>query len=176
MAQLARPESVSRIPRRPSARAVKLARMVGIATLVIAVALPIAALPLPLAAGFVGGGSVAVLVLARPEWALYLLALSVPFESLRQFDIGGASLGTTEALVGLLGLAWLVRRVAFRDSRSLTVPLAVPLGLVLVAVTISSLRATSLPPAIKEGVRWLEMLLVYVAGTDLLRSPRRRLA
>jgi len=184
-------------------------RTLAWAALVLAVALPLAALPLPWAAGLVAGVGVALLVLAKPQWGLYLLAFSVPFESLRQFDLGGTSLGTTEALVALLGLAWGLRVATRRPGgaeprdvssqvngrsgpASARSAIAVagssavgarewapgvllgPLLLMLAAVVASTLRAVALGPALKEDVRWLEVIVVYLAASDLLRSPRRR--
>jgi O-antigen ligase len=102
------------------------------------------------------------------------LALSVPFESLRQVDLGGAALGSTEALVALLGLSWALRVAASRDRASLPRTLLVPLVLLLTATAATTLRATALGPALKEGIRWLEVVVVYVVGVDLLREPRRR--
>ena len=149
-------------------------RLLALAALVLAVAVPIAALPLPLAAAFVGAGGVALAVLVRPHWALYLLALSVPFESLRQVDVGGASVGSTEALVGLLGLSWGLRTAVFREREPVGGGLAPPIVLMVLAVAAGTLRATALAPALKELVRWLEILIVYLAATDLLRAPGRR--
>lgn len=149
-------------------------RTVATAVLACVVGLAIAILPLPLAALAVAGAGVSLAVLARPHWALYLLALSVPFESLRQVEVGGAALGSTEALVGLLGLAWLLRLAVRREGTVSPRELLLPLAILLTAMLATTLRAVALGPAAKEIIRWLEVLIVYLAGAGLLTSPRRR--
>ncbi|MDA8217729.1 MAG: O-antigen ligase family protein [Dehalococcoidales bacterium] len=150
------------------------ARMLAWAALVLLVSLPLAILPLTIAAALLAGVGAAILILARPHWALYMLAFSVPFESLKQLDLGGAAIGSTEALVGLLTVAWAVRLAATAERRPPRVALLRPLVLVLAAFGLATLRAVALPAAIKEGIRWLEILIVYLTASDLLATRGRR--
>lgn len=150
------------------------ARGIALAGLVLAVSLPIAALPLVWAAAYVGGLALTLVILARPVVALYLLVFSVPYESLRQVEVGGASLGSTEALVALLALGWALRVATDREREPLRARLTPPIVLMLVAIGVATLRAVNLPLAVKEGVRWFEVLIVYLVATDLVRTSRQR--
>lgn len=149
-------------------------RLTLLAALVVAVALPLALLPLAYAAALLGGVGVVLLVLVRPEAGLYLLAFSVPYESLRELSLGGLTIGSTQVLVALTAVAWALRLAVTRERPPVPLGLGGPLLLVLGAVALSTLRAVEVGPAIKEGLRWLELLLVYLAAADLLRSPGQR--
>jgi putative inorganic carbon (hco3(-)) transporter len=111
---------------------------------------------------------------ARPELALYLLAFSVPYESLRELSLGGLTLGSTELLVMLLALAWLLRLATDRERPPLRSGVALALLPMLGVVLLSTLRATELGAAFKEVLRWVELLLVFLAACYLLRTPRQR--
>ena len=161
-------EAIARLPEKP------ITRYVGLAVLVLVVGLPLALLPLVYAAALLGGAAVVLLVLARPELGLCLLAFSVPYESLRELDLGGLTLGSTQALVALTAVAWALRLAVIRERPPVSTGLAWPLLPMLGAVALSTLRAVEIGPALKEGLRWLELLLVYLAAGDLLRSPRQR--
>ncbi len=151
-----------------------LPRTLAWAALVLAVALPLAALPLPYAAALLVGTAVVVWSVARPELALYLLAFSVPYESLRELSVGGVTLGSTELLVALLAVAWSLRLATDRERPSLRPAVALALLPMLAAVLLATLRATELGAAFKEALRWLELLLVFLAANYLLRAPRQR--
>ncbi len=139
---------------------------------IVVLSLAVAALPLVWAAALVAGLVLTLAIMARPHWALYLLALSIPLESLRSFNVGGASVGTTELLVGLLALSWLLRIAVFSERPAVPQSITLPLLLLLTVVIASGFRATAVGPVVKEAVRWLELLVVLAAGTQLL-TPRR---
>jgi putative inorganic carbon (hco3(-)) transporter len=149
-------------------------RALALAGLVLVVSLPLAVLPLPVAAMLVAGTALGAIILARPQVGLYLLVFSVPYESLYQVNLGGAALGSTEALAGLLGVSWAARLATDRARPPARAALAAPLILVLSAVGLAMLRAVNLPLALKEFVRWFEVLLVYVVAANMLDLPRRR--
>ncbi|MHB1133602.1 MAG: O-antigen ligase family protein [Chloroflexota bacterium] len=151
-----------------------LGRTLALGALALAAGLPLALLPLSWAAALLGGVAVTLLVLIRPEAGLYLLAFSVPYESLRELALGGVTLGSTQALVGLTALAWALRLATVRERPAAPLNLARPLLPMVAAVLLSSLRAVESGAALKELLRWLELLLVYVAAADLLRADRRK--
>jgi len=124
------------------------------------VAVLLALLPLPWAAAFVLSLLAALLVLVRPLAGLMLIVLSVPFGALFSFSLGGANIGVTEALVWLALGAWLMRMVARRRVRIAFGGVGVAIGFLLVTMLLSLSAASSLGPAVKEIVKWIEVLLL----------------
>jgi O-antigen ligase len=145
------------------------------ALLVVAGGVALAALPLSSAALVVAGSALVLVTLARPEASLYLLAFAVPFGSLRTVSLGGMSLTATEVLVALMAAAWLGRGAAQRSVRIGHVPLALPLVLVLLAQVLSVFDAISLTAALKEIIKWAEIVAVYVITSSIL-FPADRLS
>src|SRR5438552_14931195 len=77
--------------------------------LVLPLALLLALLPAYLSALVAVGAAGAAIVLARPRWALYLVALTVPYQGLVDVKVYGASVTVTEGAVLLLLLAWVTQ-------------------------------------------------------------------
>jgi O-antigen ligase len=149
------------------------------ATAIVLLGLAIA-LPSPQDAvfGVVGSGA-AVLALIQPLVALPLLLFAVPFGGLARGSSGDSasdlSFGAAEILVALLGAAWLARGALRRDVRirpgAIVVTTLAMIGLALLSV------GYALDPslAVKEALKWLELLLALVIVVDLvgdLRSAR----
>lgn len=137
------------------------------ALLVVAsLALAIALLPLTWAVLLVVGSIVLVLILARPQFGVLLVVVAVPFGSLRQVTLGALNVGATEILVGLTLASWLMRMVAGRGtSREIRIawpPLTLPLSIFLGVLCLSLLGSTSLQHGVKEIVKWVEVLALYV--------------
>ncbi|MHB0858257.1 MAG: O-antigen ligase family protein [Anaerolineae bacterium] len=154
---------------------VLLRRILGVAALV-AVGVFLARAPLSLSVILVCGAVGIFLVARRPEVTLYGLAFSVPFGSLLQWSVGGLAVGTTELLLLALVGAWLLRALAFRRFHLAWSPLMLALLVYLAALVVALLPVQALGPAVKEVVKWAEVLTValLVAGeTD--RSVQRRL-
>lgn len=140
----------------------------------VAACLGLAFLPVPLAAAVVLGGAGAALVLARPEAALYLLAILVPFGSLAEFRIGGVALDPSLPLAGWLAFAVTVRAVR-RHVRSAPADPPVRLGWILAgwlaflgALALSIPDADQIMAGAKEAAKWLEFALVLIATDRLL--------
>lgn len=142
-----------------------------IVLLVIACALAIALLPLTSAAVLVAGCAVVVATLIRPAVSLCLLAFAVPFGSVRSLAVGGMSITATEALVALLAAAWLARGVYLRSVRLVHAPLIIPLAFILLAQLLSLFDALSLSLALKEIIKWAEILAVYIIAASILSEP-----
>ena len=130
-----------------------------------AVALAIALLPLTWAFLLVFGGIAVAGTLLRPQFGLLLILAAVPFGSLRQMQVGVMSVGATEVLVALLLAAWLMRMIAHREVRIGLPWLGVPLLLFLGAMLVSLLITTSLEYSLKEIVKWVEVLAIYLFVT-----------
>ncbi|MFZ5918586.1 MAG: O-antigen ligase family protein [Chloroflexota bacterium] len=140
-----------------------------------AAGLALAILPLPLASLLVLSSMVVLATLVRPELALYLLAVAVPFGALRELTLGGMTVGAAEALVGLALMAWLAGMVARRRLAPSLPPLTLPLLLFLGAGLLSLPGALSLRYSLKEIVKWFEVLGLYVLAANVLDRRRARI-
>jgi putative inorganic carbon (HCO3(-)) transporter len=125
-------------------------------------ALAITLLPLTWGILLVVGGIVLVVTLLRPQFGVLLIVPAVPFGSLRQVQIGVMNVGVTEMLVALVLAAWLMRMVARREIRVRWPPLTLPLAVFLGVLILSSLGTTSMQHSLKEIVKWVEVLVLYV--------------
>ncbi len=131
----------------------------------------LASWPLTRAGALLVGVVVAVGILLRPALGFPLLAIAIPFGSLRSLNIGPAAIGPEEVLLGAIGAAWLARRMAHRRL-DLRWPASAGAGLLLLAVMlVSFLPATSLVLATKELVKWMELWLAMVLVVNLAGAP-----
>jgi putative inorganic carbon (HCO3(-)) transporter len=143
---------------------------VAIAALGLLIALPDQSADAVLAVGAVAAF---VLALVQPLVALPLLLLAIPFGSRTASGdtASDVSIGAADLLVALLTVAWLARGVRNRQ-------LNLRAGwIVVIAVAMAGLAAFSIiyaedrPSAIKETLKWLELLLALVIVVDLARTP-----
>lgn len=146
------------------------------AGLVLAAALALAFLPLSVAVVLLGGIAIVILSLIRPHYALYLLALAIPFGSLREIAVGPVALGGAEAVALLVAATWLLRTIALRERISWRAPLSWALLLFLFVGLVSTLNALSLSHSVKEALRWAEVLVIFVAASNLLNGRRAGIA
>jgi O-antigen ligase len=146
----------------------------GLAWLVVALAAGVAIgwLPQTQAALAVAGAIFFVTALLWPHLALYALVFSVPYETLRQVELGGFAISSTEVLVALLLIAWLVR-VAARLERPRPVPLLIPVLILLWTYGLSLLQATDTTLALKETAKWVEVAAVMLVAAHTLTDRRR---
>lgn len=152
-------------------------RLLRLAAMIVAIwagGLALALLPLPWLIVGLSGSIVLIGIMIRPPIALCLIAFAIPFGSLYEVRLGPATVGITEVLIGLMLAAWVVRTIVLRE-RSWSWP-RLSLGFVLfIGVTaFSLLNAVSLPLALKELVKWVEALGVFllVSNTTSRRSGR----
>jgi O-antigen ligase len=129
-----------------------------------------------------GVGALGLLILIggfiQPLVVLPLILFAVPFGSaLRgapdptETETAQLAIGATEVLVGLLGAVWLARAVRQRElSIRASAPVAALLALIVLAL-LSVGYADDRMSAIKETVKWVEMLLVLLVVVDLVREP-----
>ncbi len=132
------------------------------ALLALAVGLLILFLPLKWAVALLGASSLVILSLLNPVAVFPFLALSIPFGSLREFPVGPARVGLTEAMVALAAAAWLARKLALRESWRGPGPLFFPFLVLYGVMAASVLQAVSLEHSLKELLKWGEVLLIYL--------------
>ena len=143
-------------------------RTLGLAALGTAIA---AVQPLITLAAVVGAVTAAG-VLAQPVIGLFLLAWSVPFQSLVATKLGLFRISLTEGLVFLFIISWVLTQ---RRTMTTARPALLRVGLLMLAVLmLSALRSRQVDPSIKEVIKWAEFIAVYWATVTLLRgSPWR---
>jgi O-antigen ligase len=121
-------------------------------------------------------GSAAVLALIQPLVAVPLLLLAVPFGSRAAAADPSATstdptIGAAELLVALLALAWLARGVRRRELSLYSGGLVVGLVAMVALAGLSIGYADDKTAAVKEMLKWLELLLALVIVVDLVRDP-----
>jgi O-antigen ligase len=127
------------------------------------------------ALGTVAGGA-AVLALIQPLVAVPLLLLAVPFGSRAAPADPSATtstdptIGAAELLVALLAVAWLARGVRRRELNLYSGALVVALVAMVVLAGLSIGYADDKTSAVKEMLKWLELLLALVIVVDLVRD------
>jgi putative inorganic carbon (HCO3(-)) transporter len=137
--------------------------------------LVLARAPLEAAFAVVIGGIGLVAIVWRPALGLYALAFAIPFGSVREVTIAGASVGVSQALALVTIAAWLARRLAFprrvafpRCDAPLLGGSAIPWALAayLGALLVALWPAQSIPLAAKEMAKWIEFaaVLMLTAG------------
>lgn len=127
----------------------------------------LASWPLTYAAAALLGVGAGVAILVRPALGFPLLALAIPFGSLKTIVVGPAAVGAQELLLAAITAAWLARGFS-RQRLGLRWPaLAGAAVLLLAAMLASLLPATSLALAAKELIKWLELLLAMVLVVNL---------
>ncbi len=134
-----------------------------------AIAAFIAFAPLVGSALLIFGTILVVAVLLEPRWGLYLLPFTVPFGSIREIRVGPATVGGTEALLGLFLAAWLAQGVARRTIRLTFPPLTIPFALWYGVMALSVLNSLSLADSLKELIKWGEVFAVYAIAAQELR-------
>jgi len=135
---------------------------------ILAAGLAIALLPLTLAAVLVLGSIAFTVVLIRPEYGLYLLIFAVPWGSVKEIRLGAMTVGLTEALVGLVLAAWLAKMIATREIKTVHPPLLLPLLIFLGAILLSLTVTLSLQYSLKEVLKWLEVLGIYLFVVNVI--------
>jgi putative inorganic carbon (hco3(-)) transporter len=117
-----------------------------------------------------------VLSLIQPLVAVPLLLFAVPFGGLARGSSGDSSadlsFGAAEIVVALLTVAWLARGVR-RHELKLRAGAIVVATLAMIALALFSIGyAEDRSAAIKEALKWLELLIALVIVVDLVREPR----
>jgi len=132
------------------------------------------ALAPPLWSGAAVLGAIALaLVFIRPEAGLYLLAFTVPFQSIREADPTEVKITVTEVVVALALAAFLARQLAVERGAWRSGPLLAPMALLMGAMLLSVFKAENQLQSLKALVKWLEVIAVYWMAINRFREPRR---
>ncbi|MBV9324213.1 MAG: O-antigen ligase family protein [Chloroflexi bacterium] len=126
-----------------------------------------------------------ILTFIQPLVGVPLLLLAVPFGS--RASTTDASTGTTsttttttgtdtavgaaELVIALLTLAWLARGARRRELNIQAGPIVVAIVAMVVLAAVSIGYALDATSAIKETLKWLELLLALLIVVDLVRDP-----
>jgi hypothetical protein len=123
------------------------------------------ALAPPLYLAPAAAGLIAIAVTLRyPLVGFGLLAFSIPWASGYAVSISSFPISPTDLLVAAIGVAWLADATIRRRSLVSTV-VWTPFMLMFVAViAVSASQATDIHASLRELVKWLELLVIYLAG------------
>ncbi|HTI14298.1 MAG TPA: O-antigen ligase family protein [Dictyobacter sp.] len=128
---------------------------------------------------------VIVWTLLRPRMALYLLPFAIPWGTADPVQFGGAN--SADVLVVLLGVGWSLsfvlrpylparmRRTGIMDHDNINTPryVIVALSFLLLMMLLSMLVATSISTSAKEIVKWVEVGIVLIIGSQYIRTRRQ---
>ena len=127
-------------------------------------------LPPALSIAAVVGVAALLFFLSRPGVGFYALLFCVPFESVRNIQLGGLNVTITEFAVFCISMAWLSRGIAEGRIEPGIGPWRGPL-LIYGAVLIASIsQSADLVSSIKELLKWGELLFAYLVGMTLVRT------
>ena len=135
----------------------------------------VAAAPPPWAGLAVLGIVAVVMVFVRPEVGLYLLAFSVPFQSLRDADPTQVKITVTEVVMALAVAAFLARQLTVGRGSWRVGPLVKPMAILFLAMLISVFKAETALQSVKELAKWLEFIAVYWMAINLFHKQPRKL-
>lgn len=154
-------------PRTPSGFAVLLALVVlGVGA---------AVAPAPWAAAGAIGAIALVVLFIRPELGLYLLAFSVPFQSVREADPTEVKITITEVVVALAVAAFVARQLIIERGSWRRARLLAPMAVFMAALLLSVFKAQNGLQSLKEIAKWLEFIAVYWMAWNEFRGRPRQL-
>ena len=121
----------------------------------------------------IAGVIVVIAVFVHPEAGLYLLAFSVPFQSLRDADPTEVKITATEIVVALAVCAFFARQLAVERGTWRAGPLLAPMAVLMGTMLLSVFKAENGLQSAKEIAKWLEFVAVYWIALNSLRQPRK---
>ena len=146
---------------------------VGPVLLALGLILIAALLPPALAAAALGALAIAAVIFVQPVVAVYLLAVSVPYESLHEVQFGGLNATATEFLAFCGGAAFLLQCAIRSRMQVRWAWWRGPLLLFAAVMVASMSQATDLKLSIKEVLKLGEMLLTYLLVLKYVDTPAR---
>ena len=149
-------------------------RRLGLIGLAVVVALLIARLPLPVAAGLLAAVAAVVLTFVQPLFGLGLALLLGPWGALENVALGSSLFDSGQLALLLTLAAWLASCLARRRVVVPFTPLNLPWLLFVVVALLSLLDAPSVGLGLVELVKWLQMGLIVWLVVDLANDPTRR--
>jgi putative inorganic carbon (hco3(-)) transporter len=145
-------------------------RTLGLGAAALAVGAAVALLPPVQAAALLAGAIVVPIALSRPLVALCLAVTAIPISSEWSVGVGGLNLTLMEPAVGLAVVAWLYQGARRRSLRIWPSGLLVAQLIVLILFILSAMGAEAPGPSLKDTLKWVELLLVFILATDLARN------
>jgi len=158
----------------------------GMLSLLLAVI--VVALPDMVALWVVAGSGIVALVILEPMSAFLLLPFAIAFGSLASMSVLHVNIGPTDLLVGALSVRWLTdhrhnlrhiqsgsyinRWRAASHSERTQVAVFLALAAYLVVVCLSMLVAADRVAALKEIIKWSEVLVLVALCVGYLRTER----
>ncbi len=139
----------------------------------VALALLIARLPLPLAAGLVLGAAGLLITLVYPLFGLGVALLLGPFGALESIVFGPTLLDSGQIALLLTFAAWIGGGLARRRLQIPASPFNLPWLLFVLVALLSLLDAYSISLGLVELLKWLEMGLIVWLILDLTADPTR---
>jgi putative inorganic carbon (HCO3(-)) transporter len=137
-----------------------------------AIGLLITFLPLPVAAASLILPTVLILIYLFPLLGLGLALLAGPFGAVESVILGPSPLDSGQILLLLTLVIWLLKGLGRGRVVIPATPLNLPLLLFLGVATLSSLNALSVEFALRELLKWVEMLLITWLIVDEFTSKR----
>jgi O-antigen ligase len=154
--------------------------------LTVVLAITIVTLPDTLALWLVSGSAIGTVVILEPLSAFLLLPLAIAFGSLASIPVLGVNIGPTDLLVGALSARWLMDhrhylhhvqpqlytsrwRTASHNERA-RIAMFLTLAAYLAVVCLSIVVATDRIAAIKEIIKWSEVLALVALCASYLRT------
>jgi O-antigen ligase len=129
----------------------------------------VALLPPVLAAALLVAVVVVPVALTRPLLALCLAIVTIPFSSEWTIGLGGLNLTLMEPAVALAAGAWLLAGARQRSLRIWPSALLLSQLFVLTLFVVSALGAEAPGPSLKDTLKWLELMVVFVLTVDQAR-------
>lgn len=122
----------------------------------------------------VGGACVVAVgvTLRYPVAGFVLLAFAVPWMGGLEVGSGSVAVSPVDALVGLIGFVWLARLTQNRREGLKVAPWTPWLVLFVVVISASATQALDSHASLREIAKWVELIVVYHAGTALVRNRR----
>lgn len=139
--------------------------------LVIAAALLVALLPPALSLVAIAGVAAVLAWLTKPVFGFYCLLFAVPFESVRNVQAGGLNVTITEIVVFCVSAAWLCGGITRGRLGVGRTPWRFGLLVYGAVIAISITQAHNFALSAKEMLKWGELLLAYLIGMTLVRTP-----
>jgi putative inorganic carbon (hco3(-)) transporter len=137
--------------------------------LAVAIGGVIAFLPPVQAAALLVAAAVVPLAIARPLLALCLAIVTVPLSSEWTIGLGGLNLTLMEPAVGLAAFTWLLAGARQRSLRIWPSALLLAQLTVFALFVVSALGAEAPGPSLKDTLKWLELVVVFVLTVDQAR-------
>ncbi|MBI2940503.1 MAG: O-antigen ligase family protein [Chloroflexi bacterium] len=139
-----------------------------------ALGLAVALLPPRVVGVTLAGGILLMLALRNSRWALAIAALVMPFGALGWTSAEATGLGYVDGVAIIAIVAWLAAQLARRRRQSHLSGWAWPVVLFLAANVAATVGVVDLPVALKEWLRWGEVLGIFVVTADVARTEDDR--